>query len=120
MVQEPFKVDISKHVSALILVEFFPQNSAYFFYNDEFPNGSVSLSHGHTKGILVMSELGGFWIIHSVPKYPPQPSEQYSYPATGQRYGQTMLCISIPPLSQSQAENIGMLCWSILVFNIYL
>ncbi|KAL7636866.1 UNVERIFIED_CONTAM: hypothetical protein RMT77_012624 [Armadillidium vulgare] len=85
----------------------FRSNSAYFFYNDEFPNGSVSLSHGHTKGILVMSELGGFWIIHSVPKYPPQPSEQYSYPATGQRYGQTMLCISIPPLSQSQAENIG-------------
>ena len=74
-------------------------------YNDENPDGSTSMAHGHTKGVVVMSEHGGFWLIHSVPMYPPPTKDgAYSYPESGHTYGQSMLCISLSP---SQADNVG-------------
>lgn len=52
-------------------------------------------SKGHTKGVAVANENGGFWLVHSVPKYPP-PIETgaYGYPKSGTVYGQSFLCIS--------------------------
>ena len=73
-------------------------------YNDEFPNGTKSMTHGHTKGIVVMSNHGGFWLIHSAPKYPPNTDQPYSYPESAHTYGQSMLCVSVGP---DQADNIG-------------
>ena len=88
-------------------------------YNDEIPNGPTSTSHGHTKGVLVLSELGGFWLIHSVPHYPPPPDEKYDYPDSAKRYGQSMLCISLPAISQHQAENIGEIYFGLNSFKLY-
>ncbi|ROT83636.1 deoxyribonuclease-2-alpha [Penaeus vannamei] len=82
------------------------KNTAYIMYNDEFPNNTKSFTKGHTKGVVLLTELGGFWLIHSVPKYPPPPEDGYSYPSSGQHYGQTMLCISLPA---HQANNVGQL-----------
>ena len=51
---------------------------------------------GHTKGLVVGSQSSGsVWLIHSVPHYPPFPNETYGYPHTGQRYGQTAMCVSL-------------------------
>ena len=45
---------------------------------------------------MVGSESSGsVWLIHSVPHYPPFPNETYGYPHTGQRYGQTAMCVSL-------------------------
>ncbi|XP_068209876.1 deoxyribonuclease-2-alpha [Palaemon carinicauda] len=82
----------------------FLQNSALIMYNDEFPNGTKSFTKGHTKGVFVMTQSGGFWLVHSVPLYPPSPEDGYSYPSSGHHYGQIMLCISLPV---EEAENIG-------------
>lgn len=82
----------------------FPQNAAFIMYNDEFPNGTKSMTKGHTKGVVLMTVYGGFWLVHSVPLYPPPPEDGYSYPHSGHRYGQTMLCISLPP---DQSHNLG-------------
>lgn len=68
----------------------------------------------------------GFWLVHSVPQYPPAPThgtdppakgrserstrsegfsdQEYSYPSTGQIYGQSFLCISV---DKDQFDSIG-------------
>lgn len=74
----------------------------HILYNDETPAGSQSESLGHTKGVVVSDDFSGFWIIHSVPKYPPE--EFYYYPLTGMRYGQSFLCISF---NLENINNIG-------------
>lgn len=61
-------------------------------YNDETPSGSTNDYLGHTKGALVY-DTKGYWLIHSVPSYPP--TNSYSYPQTGTTYGQNFLCISL-------------------------
>ena len=78
----------------------------HMLYNDEHPNGTTSFTLGHTKGVVALNEKYGFWMIHSVPKYPPNlDSEKYDYPHTGQMYGQSFLCISL--LTPTSAEQIG-------------
>lgn len=39
-------------------------------YNDEPPESTYSANCGHTKGVLVADDQSGFWMIHSVPKFP--------------------------------------------------
>ncbi|XP_055377891.1 deoxyribonuclease-2-beta [Condylostylus longicornis] len=65
------------------------------FYNDENPNGTVNFIEGHTKGVLAANNQSGFWLIHSVPKYPN--ITKYEYPKNGLHYGQSFLCITLPP-----------------------
>lgn len=84
------------------------KTAAFIMYNDEFPNDTVSVTHGHTKGVVVMTAQGGFWLVHSVPKYPPSPEVGYSYPSSALHYGQTMLCISLP---SDQSHSLG---WQLL------
>jgi deoxyribonuclease-2 len=61
---------------------------------------------GHTKGVIAFDDNTGFWLVHSVPKYPPYPaSRKYGYPATGEKFGQSFLCVSIG--TPKTAELIG-------------
>ena len=63
-------------------------------YNDELPDGRTE-DLAHSKGVVGYDSTGGFWLIHSVPRFPPPASESYSYPRSGTVYGQSMLCISL-------------------------
>jgi len=76
----------------------------YVLYNDEKPDDSTSSSRGHTKGVVVLDQDSGFWLIHSVPKYPPVTADGYSYPSSGCTYGQTYLCITF---NTADADVIG-------------
>ena len=67
--------------------------TAFVFYNDEHPDGNTSFTDGHTKGVVGFNEKNGFWLVHSVPKFPT--ADVYGYPHTGRRYGQSFLCISL-------------------------
>ena len=73
-------------------------------YNDETPNGTSSESLAHAKGVVAFDGESGFWMTHSIPRFPPLPKDGYSYPSTGTRYGQTMLCVS---LDFKQADLVG-------------
>ena len=97
-------VFLEKNVNWQNILYFYMQNSVLIMYNDEFPNGTKSFTKGHTKGVLAMTQSGGFWLVHSVPMYPPSPEDDYSYPSTGEHYGQIMLCISLPV---EESENLG-------------
>ena len=63
-------------------------------YNDEPTNGNVDNARGHTKGVVVANDISGFWMVHSVPKFPPALGEKYDYPHSGTIYGQSFLCMS--------------------------
>ncbi len=79
------------------------QHQGWFFYNDENPiTGAVVGSRGHTKGVLAfdMGTNSGFWLVQSVPKFPPAGS--YSYPKTGMPNAQTLLCVSLQDASAAQ------------------
>ncbi|KAM9244858.1 deoxyribonuclease-2-beta [Dugong dugon] len=70
-------------------------NTAYLIYNDGVPKSvNYSRKYGHTKGLLLWNSVQGFWLIHSIPRFPPIPEEGYDYPPTGRRNGQTGICIT--------------------------
>ena len=51
-----------------------------------------------------MDTSGGFWIVHSTPKFPPFWSDGYKWAHNGDTNGQTFLCIS---MTYSEMDNIG-------------
>ncbi|XP_061486521.1 deoxyribonuclease-2-beta [Rhineura floridana] len=70
---------------------------AYVMYNDGPPNKmNYSWTHGHSKGFLLLEESQGFWVIHSIPEFPPFPEDGFSYPSTGKSYGQAVICLTFP------------------------
>jgi len=64
-------------------------------WNDEHPHGPTSFTKGHTKGLVAGDMQESLWLVHSVPHYPPYTNESYGYPHTGQKFGQTALCITL-------------------------
>ncbi|GMT32958.1 hypothetical protein PFISCL1PPCAC_24255, partial [Pristionchus fissidentatus] len=68
----------------------------YAMYNDDAPNTDKTEGYrGHIKGVIAFDSNNGFWIQHSMPNYPPPPTEEYSYPETATKYGQTLICMSM-------------------------
>uniref|UniRef100_A0A224XVG7 Putative deoxyribonuclease ii n=1 Tax=Panstrongylus lignarius TaxID=156445 RepID=A0A224XVG7_9HEMI len=71
-------------------------------YNDQGPL-IKGLLYGHTKGVIGADENNGFWLIHSVPHFPSL-NHEYSYPQSGHKNGQSMLCISF---LKDQIDTLG-------------
>lgn len=73
-----------------------PNANIHILYNDE-PAGKGGASGGHSKGAILADRDTGFWLIHSVPRWPePEGSTAaYSYPETAREYGQSLLCVRL-------------------------
>lgn len=63
------------------------------FWNDENPSGKDPSDVAHQKGLLFFDGTSGMYLVHSVPKFPPQSG--YAYPDTGMTYGQSFLCLTV-------------------------
>ncbi|XP_055695244.1 plancitoxin-1 [Lutzomyia longipalpis] len=74
-------------------------------YNDEPPEGETDGTRGHTKGVIATDAESGFWLIHSVPKYPSGLGTAYMYPKTGTIYGQSFLCVTF---NATEMDTIGL------------
>lgn len=48
---------------------------AYALYNDEDPPGREWWLSAHAKGVAAFGASGGFWLVHSAPRFPAPPSE---------------------------------------------
>ncbi|XP_022085065.1 plancitoxin-1-like [Acanthaster planci] len=81
-------------------------NLAQVMYNDQPPPGKEIQSglYGHTKGVLAFDDDTGFWLVHSVPKFPLPSSKSYNWPDNARRNGQTLLCVTY---NYNQFEKIG-------------
>ncbi|XP_043467775.1 plancitoxin-1 [Leptopilina heterotoma] len=97
----------------------------WLLYNDQPPNRSTG-RYGHAKGVVNVDDNKGYWLIHSVPNFPPAPNGgkeprkrastenitttiqipdgSYDYPSTGKQNGQSFLCIS---LDLNQFDLVG-------------
>ncbi|XP_034384467.1 deoxyribonuclease-2-alpha [Cyclopterus lumpus] len=78
---------------------------AYILYNDEKPTedfggrrvGASGGRGGHTKGVVLLDKNQGFWLVHSVPHFPPRRQEgQFYYPDSGVNNGQNFICVTYP------------------------
>lgn len=75
-------------------------------YNDEPPEDNVDMVKGHTKGVMASDDTSGFWLVHSVPHFPPDLSKgAYDYPKTGHTYGQSFLCITMDVAELNKAAE---------------
>lgn len=72
-------------------------------YNDDHPTGKKDSYRGHTKGVLTFDRDRGFWLVHSVPRFPHP--EAYAYPESGTVFGQSLLCVSF--FTRQALSDIG-------------
>lgn len=82
------------------------QGLATVLYNDEPPdpyttkgetqrNSRVTFETAHAKGVLAYDGVGaGFWLIHSVPKFPDLTLPSFTWTAST-TYGQSFMCLSL-------------------------
>jgi deoxyribonuclease-2 len=63
---------------------------------------SSRVQFGHNKGVVYFDKTGGFWLIHSIPKFPPV--DAYGYPTSGTIYAQSILCMT---LNYDELTKIG-------------
>ena len=79
-------------------------NVGYAIYSDEPPGKKVFGYYAHSKGTVGYDSTSGFWLVHSVPKFPPKKEESHYYPKSGRDNGQSMLCMSLP---LSEINSVG-------------
>nr|XP_020650700.1 deoxyribonuclease-2-beta [Pogona vitticeps] len=92
-------------------------NTAYVIYNDGPPNNmNYSWTRGHSKGFLFLDQYQGFWVIHSIPEFPPFPEDGYSYPHTGKYNGQTVICLTFR-YDQFAEIDKQLLCYNPNIYN---
>ena len=76
---------------------------AYGMYNDQTPNGQHS-SFGHTKGVIAFDEEGhGFWLLHSIPRFPVPDQTSYIFPDNEDTYGQSLMCFTLSSVEDVEA-----------------
>lgn len=74
------------------------------FWNDDTPTGSLTSNFAHSKGVVAFDAAGnGFVLYHSVPKFPTLVT--YSYPTSGERFGQSFICVTVNSASVSTILN---------------
>ncbi|XP_077986917.1 plancitoxin-1-like [Glandiceps talaboti] len=81
---------------------------AYLQYSDQPPNTQASYSsRAHAKGSLCVDETSGFWMIHSIPRFPMKssPGGQYSFANNGKTNGQTLICVTYGRSSLKLPKN---------------
>jgi len=76
----------------------------YMLYNDQTPDHEFSLKYGHTKGDLALDSEMGWWLIHSLPRFPNKGKDGYSLHSNAHYMGQTFLCLS---LDADQFTTVG-------------
>jgi deoxyribonuclease-2 len=72
------------------------KNTNFFFWNDETGN-STSSTKAHSKGSMVYDKDGGYFLSHSLPKFPAIENDliKNGFPDNAGIFAQSWLCISI-------------------------
>ena len=79
-------IDSPSSLTGLTLAPLYKSKEySYIFYNDQPPNIPISMLYGHSKGVLAFEDVTqtGFWLVHSVPRFPQIVEQGYGYPDSG-------------------------------------
>uniref|UniRef100_A0A4W6EGW0 Deoxyribonuclease-2-alpha n=1 Tax=Lates calcarifer TaxID=8187 RepID=A0A4W6EGW0_LATCA len=90
-------IDDPKGILANTLQPLFTNTMDFGFisYSDQPPDGrSVSNTHGHSKGVLMVDKTTAVWLLHSTPRFPYKREENCFYPLSGTRNAQTFICVT--------------------------
>ncbi|KAF2070022.1 hypothetical protein CYY_008653 [Polysphondylium violaceum] len=83
------------HTLEQVFTDHINPNLLWVMYNDQPPESKVGSDYAHSKGVVAFTDDVGFWLIHSVPRFPLDPkTTKYHYPANEVRNGQSFLCVS--------------------------
>ncbi|CAG2122063.1 unnamed protein product, partial [Medioppia subpectinata] len=77
---------------------------SYVVYNDQPPDSSTS-SGAHSKGLFAIDSNTGFWLSHSVPRFPAV-DQSYDFPDNARHNGQTAICMSVGADDSETVNNI--------------
>jgi deoxyribonuclease-2 len=82
----------------------------YAFWNDEHSDGKkINSPYAHAKGIVAFDGKSGFWITHSLPKFPGTTKQgNPSYDGAATTYGQHFFCITIDKAALSNLNELAM------------
>jgi hypothetical protein len=80
-------------------------NTANFGINSADDDQSINSAGGHTKGVISLDARDGFWLVHSVPKFPSLASSTFTWANASKIYGQSFLCISMTPTEINMASR---------------
>ncbi|XP_076742531.1 deoxyribonuclease-2-alpha isoform X2 [Maylandia zebra] len=74
------------------------QSSEFGFiaYNDQPPtSNSVSSTHGHSKGFVMIDKENVVWLLHSTPNFPSCRESNKFYPNSGKCNAQIFMCVTL-------------------------
>ena len=54
-----------------------------------------SSSYAHSKGVAAWDSNQGFWLVHSIPKFPPPATSTYAMSDNAYVYGQSFICLTL-------------------------
>jgi len=111
--------DLTASLGATLNQVYSSDSNAYMMYDDQDPTGASHSSYGHLKGVIGFDNKAGFWLVHSVPRFPlgPNSTDSYQgYPDYAATYGQSFLCVSYS-LSQLNLIAGGLLLNKPYVFD---
>jgi len=83
-----------------------PSGLAYIMYNDQPPGVSSdpSSDYAHSKGVVAWDSNQGYWLVHSIPQFPPPATSTYAMPSNSYVYGQSFICLT---LAASSMDSVG-------------
>ena len=86
---------------------------AYALYNDQTPTGSSSDSRAHSKGLMLFDGEKGFWMVHSVPKWPGAVSQGW-YDISSLTYAQSIMCTTFRLDRLEDIAALQMVQWPLI------
>mmetsp|Transcript_149414 Transcript_149414/g.461245 ORF Transcript_149414/g.461245 Transcript_149414/m.461245 type:complete len:343 (-) Transcript_149414:227-1255(-) len=90
------------------LLQAYKKGVGYAMWNDEHPDGTkIKAPMAHAKGVVAFDSEEGFWLTHSLPRFPQKVAKGYksSWEAAAHDYGQSYLCLSLHTAALSQVGD---------------
>ncbi|KAF3701669.1 Plancitoxin-1 [Channa argus] len=80
-----------------------PPDFGFISYSDQPPDHHAGHTYGHSKGVVMLDQSSGVWLLHSTPRFPYRRDKNF-WPSGGSRNAQTFICVTFP---YDQFEKIG-------------
>jgi len=92
--KSPQTLDSSSSSVSKTLEQIHGTDVSFVMWNDQpAPSGSTKGPSAHAKGVLAFTSSGGFWLTHSLPKFPSKTASMWS--DASDDFGQSFLCITL-------------------------